>query len=54
MHIIRLKEEALNAARADDGVDYVWFLDGDAFLADPGTLSYLLEKVVTHDFRDNY
>ena len=42
--VIRLKEEALNAARSDDGVDLVWFLDGDAFVADPATLKHLLER----------
>ena len=44
VRVIRLKEEALNAARSDDGVDLVWFLDGDAFVADPATLKHLLER----------
>ena len=42
--VIRLKEEALNAARNDDAVDSVWFLDADAFVADPATLRHLLER----------
>ena len=34
----------MNAARNDDAVDSVWFLDADAFVADPTTLRHLLER----------
>jgi collagen beta-1,O-galactosyltransferase len=43
-HVIALKEEALEAARADGDVDYAWFLDGDAFIINPNTLKSLLSQ----------
>ena len=42
--VIRLKEEALSAARSDSNVDLVWFLDADALVADPATLRHLVAK----------